>query len=296
MKNAIKNFISFTRTEQRGIVALGVIIFLLLAIRITMKYWVNTTSNDSNPQLIATWNNFKKTHTDHSLDTVAIIAPENIHLFAFDPNTLDSIGFITIGLTPKTTHMLLNWRRKGKKFYKKEDLKPLYTLTETEYNRIAPYIVITNSDYPSFNDYPTTYYKDEPLPATIDLNKADSSLIVRLNGIGPTLAHKIVAKRKALGGFVKHEQLLEIYKFPDTVFAMLKEKLVVNPAIVKKIRLNHASLEELKSHPYIGEKTANNIIMYREGLKNFNKIEQLRQVPLMNEEIYRKIAPYFTLD
>lgn len=297
MKDAIKNFISFTRTEQRGIIALGVIIALLLSVRITMKFWVKPPSNNATPQLLAAWNDFKINHTDHAMDEVAVIAPENIRLFTFDPNTLDSTGFITIGLRPKTTHMLLNWRRKGKIFYKKEDLKPLYTLTEAEYNRIVPFIAINNNNHSAFNNnkYPS-FYKDEPLPATIDLNKADSSLIVRLRGIGPTLAHKIVTRRNALGGFIKHEQLLELYKFPDTVFAMLKEKLVINPASVRKIKLNTASEDEMKTHPYIGEKVAKNIILYREGLKKFNNIGELRQVPLMNEEIYRKIAPYFTLD
>ncbi|MBS1783775.1 MAG: helix-hairpin-helix domain-containing protein, partial [Bacteroidetes bacterium] len=62
------------------------------------------------------------------------------------------------------------------------------------------------------------------------------------------------------------------------------------------IRLNTATLHELKSHPYIGEKMAQHIILYRDGLGHYTEIEQLRQVPLMNEEIYRKIAPYFVLE
>ena len=39
-----------------------------------------------------------------------------------------------------------------------------------------------------------------------------------------------------------------------------------------------------------------NIILYRNALKRFDNITQLRQVPLMNEEIYRKIAPYLVVD
>jgi len=42
----------------------------------------------------------------------------------------------------------------------------------------------------------------------IDLNGVDSATLVRLRGIGPTLAHKIIDRRAALGGFVQHEQLL----------------------------------------------------------------------------------------
>lgn len=296
MKDIFQSYLRFTRTEQRGIIALGIIIMALLGIRITMKYWAKPPEGKNDTQLLAAWNDFKESHTNHSLDEATAIAPENIRLFTFDPNTLDSMGLISLGLKPKTTPMLLNWRRKGKTFRKKEDLKPLYTLTEEEYNRIAPYIAISaNSSSPFNNEYPS-FYKNEPLPATIDVNKADSALLVRLRGIGPTLSHKIIERRNALGGFIKHEQLLEVYKFPDTVFAMLKEKLIINTTAVRKIKLNSATADDMKAHPYIGEKVAKNIVLFREGLKKFDNIEQLRQVPLMNEEIYRKIAPYFTLD
>ena len=74
---------------------------------------------------------------------------------------------------------------------------------------------------------------------------------------------------------------------------MLKDKLLIKAEQVKRLSLNQSSFEQLKTHPYIGEKTAKNILLYREGLGKFEKVEQLRQVPLMNEEIYRKIAPYF---
>ena len=77
---------------------------------------------------------------------------------------------------------------------------------------------------------------------------------------------------------------------------MLSQRLRIAPESVRKLSLNSAGLEELSSHPYIGEKMANNILLYRQGLGRFHDIAQLRQVPLMNEEIYRKIAPYFELD
>jgi DNA uptake protein ComE-like DNA-binding protein len=77
---------------------------------------------------------------------------------------------------------------------------------------------------------------------------------------------------------------------------MLRKKLAINPRSVKKLKLNTASLRELAAHPYIGKEMAEGIIMLREGSKRYDNIEQLRQVPLMNAEKYRKIAPYFVLE
>jgi DNA uptake protein ComE-like DNA-binding protein len=41
---------------------------------------------------------------------------------------------------------------------------------------------------------------------------------------------------------------------------------------------------------------AKNILLLRKGLNKYENIGQLRQVPLMNEEKYRKIAAYCTID
>lgn len=196
----------------------------------------------------------------------------------------------------RAVRSLLNWRSHNKHFYKPEDLKPLYNLPEDVYARLAPYIRIEgNRPYASQTSFASTN-SFPAIPSIIDLNTADSATLDRgVPGIGATLAHKIVQRRIALGGFIRHEQLLEVYKFPDSTFQNMKGKLRINPTAVKKMDLNSATLAQLSAHPYIGEKTAKNILLFKEGVKRYESIEQLRQVPLMNEEIYRKIAPYFSV-
>lgn len=129
--------------------------------------------------------------------------------FNFDPNTLDSAGFRKLGLKEKTTSILLHWRAKGKRFYKKEDLKPLYTLSEEEYHRLAPYIVIG------------------PV-AKVSLNRADSQTLVGLKGIGPKLAHRILERRHTQGAFTSFSQLMELYQFPDSTFGELQQRLTLD--------------------------------------------------------------------
>lgn len=298
MKNLIKSYFIFSSVERKGILLFIILIAILLVSLFTQKHWVSKKSAfNIDTSLLIAWNEYKAIHVAN--DEIAINNEDNIEsiLFPFDPNTLDSIGFIKLGLKPKTTKLLLNWRRKGKVFYKKEEFKKLYTLSEEQYSKLAPYISInTNkSDYSQtyISDYATTYNRE---PDHIDINKTDSITLVRLRGIGPYFAHKILEKRNELGGFIRYEQLLEAYRFNDTTYNLLKEKLVININAIKKINLNTASELQLSKHPYIGEKTAKNILLYRDALNRFEKIEQIRQVPLMNEEIYRKIAPYLSIE
>ncbi len=80
----------------------------------------------------------------------------------------------------------------------------------------------TKHDYQDAFDENTT-----PLPEIIDLNTADSATLVRLKGIGPVTAGKIVARRKNKGPFTNINQLSEVGSFSNVTFEVLKKHLVI---------------------------------------------------------------------
>jgi DNA uptake protein ComE-like DNA-binding protein len=81
------------------------------------------------------------------------------------------------------------------------------------------------------NVYKNTYDDTEiPLPATIDLNTADSATLVRFKGIGPVTAGKIVAHRNRKGPFTDINQLKEVGSFSTATFDTLKRHLIIIPA------------------------------------------------------------------
>lgn len=301
MKHILAAFFTFSRMQRMGALALAILVVLFMIFRTTMALWVYPARNAALERRMDEEYTVWKAREDSAYLSQhggpVNINPASGDLFVFDPNTIDSTSAIRLGIPPRAVHGLISWRSKGKHFYKPEDLKPLYNLPPEVYARIAPYIRIAASEeeeeqprYSFKNDYP-------PIPEIIDLNTADSTLLDRgIRGIGATLAHKIIARRTALGGYLRHEQLLEVYKFPDTTFQMLKEKLRIDATKVRKLRLNTASEAELSAHPYIGEKTAKNIVLFRSALGRYDNVQQLRQVPLMTEEIYRKIAPYCSVE
>jgi len=299
MKRILIAYTSFSRLERLGLAALSILLLLLIITWQTMSWWLPQEPENKmeQQQLAAAYRDFYnhyavKETADEAIEETDVA----VVLFPFDPNTLDSIGFRKLGMNARAVKGLMNWRRHGKKFYKKEDLQPLYNLSAEEYARLEPYITISTNTRETGRGYNNTYVKLPPLPATLDLNTTDSATLVRLNGIGPTLAHKIIERRKLLGGYLRHEQLLEVYKFSDSTLTMLRQRLVIRDAAVHKIPVNKATIEQLQAHPYIGEKMAKNIVLYRNALKYFDNITQLRQVPLMNEENYRKIAPYISIE
>jgi competence protein ComEA len=218
-------------------------------------------------------------------------------LFYFDPNTLRAEGWKQLGLRDKTITTIQNYLSKGGHFYKPEDLSGVYGLFEDEYARLEPYIRIEKKEPGragfSQNEKIAPVVKTERYK-TIDINAADTSAFIALPGIGSKLAVRIVNFRNKLGGFYSIVQIGETFGLPDSTFQKIKQYLKLDNVAVKKININIATLDELKVHPYIRWSMANSIIAYRNEHGPFLKVEDIRKVMTVTEDIYNKLSPYLT--
>lgn len=132
------------------------------------------------------------------------------------------------------------------------------------------------------------------LDKPIDLNRSDSIELQRLWGIGPVLSRRIVNYRTLLGGFVSKEQLREVYGLADSVYDRIAPLLTVDTSLVNKIDINSASRNQLRRHPYLDKYQADAIVRLREKQGLYHSVEDLRQVSIIEQEIYNKITPYLS--
>ena len=222
-------------------------------------------------------------------------------LFYFDPNTIEKRGWEKLGLREKTIQTIMNYLAKGGKFRKPEDLKKVYGLRENEFERLEPYIKIeAAAESKKIESFALTNNELQPVKtissryAIIDINTADTSAYISLPGIGSKLAVRIVNFRDKLGGFYSVDQVKETFGLPDSTFQKIKQYLKIDNASVKKININTATVDELKAHPYIKYSLANPIVAYRNEHGLFSKIEDLKKVMVVTEELFIKISPYLT--
>lgn len=66
-----------------------------------------------------------------------------------------------------------------------------------------------------------TQYYQQAIGEKINLNTADSLMLVSLPGIGKGLSHRILERRCKLGKFTNMEQVFEVYMFKEETKQML---------------------------------------------------------------------------
>jgi competence protein ComEA len=217
-------------------------------------------------------------------------------LFYFDPNMATANDWQRLGVREKTIATIKNYLAKGGHFYKPEDISKIWGLHPDEIERLTPYIQIAakENNYPQKTYETKTYDKPKYIASIIDVNNADTTAFIALPGIGSKLAQRIINFRDKLGGFYKAEQLAETFGLPDSTFQKVKSKLSVSNTSVKQFNINTATVDEMKSHPYIRYNIANAIVQYRMQHGNFAAVTDIKKIMLVTDEVYNKAMPYLT--
>lgn len=223
-------------------------------------------------------------------------------LFSFDPNTISAEGWKKLGLRDKTISTIMNYRSKGGKFKKADDIKKIWGLFPDEAERLLPFVNIVNTTTapaPGPRNYSrdfNTIKKYEPRSyAPVSINDPDTSAWIALPGIGAKLSQRIINFRNKLGGFYAVEQVRETFGLPDSTFQKIKPYLREGGDI-KKINLNSATLEQLKDHPYIRYHLANALFQYRVQHGDYKAVSDIRKIMIVTEDIFNKISPYLAVE
>ena len=311
----VKDYFSFSRRDR---IAILVLILLITAVFFSPRLFSRVLSRKA-PQTDTAWiAALQRLEVKDSMPATPLLSgteeigrpeydePARDHparskpvLFYFDPNTISAEEWKKLGLREKTIRTIQNYLSKGGHFRKPEDVKRIYGLFPDEYERIAPYIQIaaaeTVKNHYSEEPTPVKAFTAAPRYSVIDVNRADTTAFIALPGIGNKLSARIVNFRDKLGGFYSISQVGETYGLPDSTFQKIKPYLKLENSSVRKININTATVEELKAHPYIRYTLANPIVAYRKEHGPFAKVEDLKKVMAVTEEVYSKIAPYLTL-
>lgn len=315
MNEKWKSILIYDKRERRGIISLSIVIIIGCLTLYAMPYFIRPDLEPSKnledllfelevplevqeKAIKTNWPKSKKKYKPfpkkekykkpRKVKTSKPIYPP-IAPFDFDPNTVSKADLKKMKLAPFLAERIDNYRNKGGRFYKNEDIQKIYGMTDSIYAILQPYIKIK-----------PTQKLDKPKEAlaTIrfyDINSATADELKSLKGIGDVLSKRIIKFRDALGGFHQISQLKETYGLADSTYKHIEQFLTVQ-APIKRINVNTVDIDTLKKHQYIRYKLAKIIINYRHQHGEFTSLEELKNIKILDSEDYDKISPYLSVN
>jgi competence protein ComEA len=292
----------FSKKERKGVVSLLLVIFLLIVIGKLIPLFVHHDKGS-----FTEWENEVNTYLAKTEGNIPVGTIPN--LVAFDPNKVDSVILIKMGVPEKVVSNWVKYLGKGGRFRKNDEVKKIFGMTPGLFGRLDSLMVIRAdkaaniktagrvkvvsprdgliSDTVRRRIYPKS---DKAVVKVQELNSTDSLHLLEITGIGPVFASRIVRYRNLLGGFYAVSQLREVYGLKEENFKIVSQFFTVEPSVIKKININFSTVQELGRHPYIGYKTARKVIKLRDKTGKFTSAGDLSLVT--SADSLNKMAPY----
>jgi len=216
-----------------------------------------------------------------------ILSSENRIKGIIDPNKADFNLLIEFGFNKFQANNIIEYRRRDGVFTSQTDLLKIYGIDSAFFKLIENHIKIEDEE-----ELPVL--RNNPVIVQIELNSADSTELMKLNGIGSVYATRILKYRDLLGGFYSVSQILEVYNFPEETFKNIENNISADTLLIKKIRINFAEYADLLRHPYLNKKQVEALLNFRDKNGSFQNILQLKTNGLIDNETFYRISPYFT--
>ena len=256
-----KSYFIFTSKEQKGIIVLGCI----LALSLLLHFVLPTTSSNANR-----FSNSKS---------------KPVKFFYFDPNLLDSLQGLQLGLSSKQLRTLYNYRNKGGRFNQKEDLFKWYGLSESQATKLLPWVRIKAMVSNSYNHQNRRPSWGKYAPEKIDINNSNASEWIQITGLPAYKVKRILSYQKWTGGFTNIQGLKKVYGITPFDFEMIYPYLKYQSIASKKMVYQTMRFEDWMSLGIFDEKAVWRILkLKKEKLGTLTWSDMVIQFDLTEEE------------
>jgi len=300
----VKEYFNFSKRETNGILFLAIIMVIIIGLRIYFNNYAKPKKLDFTEY---------ETEIDEFL-AYSLPDLENGERYDFDPNIVSREELLFMGLSRKTVDGIISYQERSYKFWKPEDLKKVYGITDEEYEAIKDYVKIESSrsyNYKnSYKSYSKNYYKkfdksSEIMLFNFDPNTASYSDLKNL-GFSNNQANNIINYRNKGGKFYTANDLLKLYSIDSVCFNRVKDYIKITDNVKEdlvksenrevKVYINSADALEFQKLRGIGEVFSKRIVNYREKLGGFVSKEQIKEVYGISNELYENIEANLILD
>lgn len=297
----LKEYFSFTRRETRALL----LALIILLITFTYRIWIGrqkadkfVLTEDQKEEIQMFINSFelksKETSNqyENSRITKAEISPE---YFVFNPNLMDREEMKKLGLDEFVADNIIKYREAGGKFAEPGDLRKIYGMKESLYKRLEPYVNLPDQ---SIEEKISDYENSDPGNSRqekiiLEINSAGFGDLMKIQGMEPGIAGRIINYRDLIGGFYSSRQLDEVYGMNDSINKILTPSIIIDSSLIRKLSLGSASFSDLLRHPYLSKTDVSRIFSLKNYYRDSICIEHIIQNKILPESTLFRIMPYF---
>ena len=293
LRQQFRYFFGFTKTEANGAIIIIAIMILVTFLPMANRYYQSKRTVDVKIQF-----NLDSIRGQINEQLLFDSAEEkmNEHMSDFNPNEVTFAALTSYGLSDEVSNRWLKYLQAGGTFKNKEDVKKIYGITNEDYLRLQDYMVIS----PILLPEKVIVREKKPVKEVIaivqfDINLVDTLELEKIRGIGKVLSSRIIRFRESLGGFVKLDQLDEVYGIEDYALVNLKETAIITDEFLpSQLNVNKFSIDEFTKHPYVGFQEAKIIVAYRDQHGNFENIGDLLKIHTIDSTWLNRVLPYLS--
>jgi competence ComEA-like helix-hairpin-helix protein len=130
---------------------------------------------------------------------------------------------------------------------------------------------------------------------TVQANTCDTLDLQQIRGIGSATSQRIIRYREQLGGFVRKEQLMEVWGIDSARFVQIESAFIIDKENIRKLNINTASIRDLQRHPYLDYYQAKAIVQTRDNQGLYKNITDILKIALIDQKTFDLIRDYLEL-
>lgn len=284
-----KDYLAFSKSERVAFWTLSISIMLSASLVFAVRS-INWGANSNNQA----YQDKLEAYFD-SINVESEMTNKELEVLSLELNSCSADELKNVGLSTHQVKNILAYRSKGGMFKSVSDLRKIYSIDSTAFEKVSSHFYIAKADQTKKNTSIAFKIKEKP-NFTIELNSCDTISLSLLPGIGASLSKRIVKYRSKIGGYYNTEQLLEVYGFSPELIQRILPNIHIDTTLIEPQNLNQLSVFQMKSHPYLDFYKTKEIIEYRnkEGLfSDMNQILELKSFENCDKAMFRR---YFTVN
>jgi competence ComEA-like helix-hairpin-helix protein len=198
--------------------------------------------------------------------------------------------WMQFGLSEKQASVVLKFTKRG--IHSNDELQKIKFIPKQTFDNIKDF-----TQYPKLENDATKNQIPQGSGSLkiVNANEASEEDLVKIKGLGPFYARQILKYQQQLGGFVRKEQILEVWKMTPEIYAQIQAQITCEITTIRKLSINQATAEELQAHPYLNWNQANSIVKMRMQKGGFKSIEEIKESVIIDKETFEKVRPYLSL-